>query len=142
MAWNSDMELHPGVSQGRRKIWRGHCDVQWGYFLVDVFLEELWGSAQGCRRDVWKGGICSGPPECHQCLWQPDTRSSYTSKHELECPACSTFDDLIHNPKRGIIGNIGSCFPCTAPCSQVLDPFAFISSRGIFHLPFYDLFSQ
>lgn len=77
-----------------------------------------------------------------QCLWQPDIRSSYTSKYRLECPALCTFDDLTHNPKREIIRTIGSRFLRAAPCSQPLDPFAFISTRGIFHLPFYDLFSH
>lgn len=75
-----------------------------------------------------------------QCLWQPDAGSGFLSKYRLKCPALCTADDLIHNPKREIIRTIGSRFPCTARCSQPLDPFAFILTRGIFHLPFYDLF--
>lgn len=105
-------------------FWRGYGDVP-----------------KATGRNLWKGGICSGPRECQHCLWQPDSRSSYMSKYKLDCPAWRTFEDLIHNPKRGIIRTIGSRFLCTALCSQALDPSAFISSRGIFHLPFYDLFS-
>lgn len=142
MAWNSDCSSNQ--EQAREGGKSGELTVMCtgGISSWMLFLEGFWECARGYRRNLWKGGICSGPPECQHCLWQPDFSSSYTSKYELECPAQSTFDDLIHNPKRGIIRTIGSCFPCAAPCSQVLDPFAFISSRGIFHLPFYDLFSQ
>lgn len=142
-AWKKGHDTKTRSKRGRREnLVRSEPDLPWKYFCVDTASGEVW---ETCPQGYGGNSVDSRvfTQDLLNATTAPlaarhQTTLQLQTEPEVPCFLLNCWSHTESQPRNTRAR--GSRFPGAAPCSQPLDPPAFISTRGILQLPFYDPF--